>query len=109
MAHPVTDLRPTSGRASPVPGTGLVIGVLAAALLGTVVLRVGRVRVPSESSLRDGDGPHSGPYRIATGRPWPEMRVDVNRVTDVELNALPGIGPRLAERVVVDRAANGYF
>jgi competence protein ComEA len=37
------------------------------------------------------------------------MRLDVNRATDVELNALPGIGPRLAERVAADRKANGHF
>ena len=45
----------------------------------------------------------------AADREWPDMRVDVNRATDVELNALPGIGPRLAERVMADREANGYF
>ena len=37
------------------------------------------------------------------------MRLDVNSATGVELNALPGIGPRLAERVVDDREANGPF
>jgi len=108
----------SSDREVPVPGTGLVIGVLAAALVGTAVLRAGRVRVPSVSSPRDGDGPHSGPYGSrhsgpyvgpAAGRSWPDMRLDVNSATDVELNALPGIGPRLAERVAADREANGPF
>lgn len=37
------------------------------------------------------------------------MRLDVNSATDVELNALPGIGPRLAERIAADREANGPF
>ena len=85
-----------SDRRAPVPGTGLVIGVLAAALVSTAVLRSGRVTIPTASTARE-------------SRPWPDMRLDVNSATDVELNALPGIGPRLAERVAADRQANGAF
>jgi competence protein ComEA len=35
--------------------------------------------------------------------------VNVNRATAVELEALPGIGPSLARRIVADREAQGPF
>ena len=35
--------------------------------------------------------------------------VNVNRAAAAELEALPGIGPVLAERIVADRGANGPF
>lgn len=35
--------------------------------------------------------------------------VDVNRASAAELEALPGIGPTLAQRIVADREANGRF
>jgi len=40
---------------------------------------------------------------------WPDMRINVNTATEAELSVLPGIGPRLAERIVADRTANGPF
>jgi competence protein ComEA len=35
--------------------------------------------------------------------------VAVNRATAQELDALPGIGPRLAAEIVADRARNGPY
>jgi competence protein ComEA len=37
------------------------------------------------------------------------MRLDLNTATAGELAALPGIGPRLGERIVEDRARRGPF
>ena len=70
----------------------LVIGILAAAIAGTAMLCAGRVPVGS---------------RPATA--VPDMRIDVNTATEVQLNALPGIGPALAARIATDRATRGPF
>jgi competence protein ComEA len=35
--------------------------------------------------------------------------LNVNRATAVELEALPGVGPSLARRIVADREAQGPF
>ena len=39
----------------------------------------------------------------------PDMRLDLNGATVAELQALPEIGPAMAERIVTDREANGTF
>ncbi len=39
----------------------------------------------------------------------PDGRLDLNSATSVQLQALPGIGPVLAERIVAHRDANGPF
>ena len=75
----------------PAPGTKLLIVLLAVAIGGTALLRAGRVPV------------------AATAAVWPDMRLDVNTAPATEFNALPGIGPRLAERLAADREANGPF
>jgi competence protein ComEA len=37
------------------------------------------------------------------------MPIDVNRATPQDLEAVPGIGPKLARRIAAERAANGPF
>lgn len=46
---------------------------------------------------------------MADTAPWPDARLNVNTATEAELTVLPGIGPRLAERIVSDREMNGPF
>lgn len=62
---------------------------------------------PPHLQCVDQDGPTSPP----TGRLAVLVgdKVDVNRATVFELVSLPGIGPRMAERIVADRAENGPF
>jgi competence ComEA-like helix-hairpin-helix protein len=38
-----------------------------------------------------------------------DTRLDVNHATAAELSLLPGVGPRLAQRIVEHRAAHGLF
>lgn len=46
---------------------------------------------------------------IETATPVGGERINVNTATVDELDALPGIGPSLAQRIIDDRAANGPF
>ena len=39
----------------------------------------------------------------------PSVPVDIDRASAQELEALPGIGPALAQRIINDRAANGPY
>ena len=47
--------------------------------------------------------------RAADALRWPDMRVDLNAAGVAELDLLPGIGPRLAERIIADRSRWGRF
>lgn len=40
---------------------------------------------------------------------WPDMRIDINTASPAELSLLPGLGDRLAQRIVDDRHARGRF
>ncbi len=71
-------------------GTLLVAAAIAVGLGSAAWLRAGRVPV-------------------ASGGSPPDMRLDLNRATVAELVVLPGLGQRLAERVVADRAERGPF
>ncbi|MCH7848274.1 MAG: helix-hairpin-helix domain-containing protein [Planctomycetes bacterium] len=43
------------------------------------------------------------------GLGWPDLRIDVNSAEEAQLDLLPGIGPRLAARIVEDRRTQGSF
>lgn len=72
-------------------------------------------------SLLDGIAPHltlvPGPPTAAhtaaagagSSAETPRRRIDINRATEEELLALPGIGPALARRIVEWRRENGRF
>ncbi|HEY8552527.1 MAG TPA: ComEA family DNA-binding protein, partial [Thermaerobacter sp.] len=60
---------------------------------------------PAGAAGTDGVGTAAGSGRAGA----PTRRVDVNRATAAELEALPGIGPALAQRIVADREVNGPF
>ena len=46
---------------------------------------------------------------VDAGSPDLSRRVDLNHATASDLEALPGIGPKLAQRVIEHRAAHGPF
>jgi competence protein ComEA len=72
------------------------MGLLAAAIGSAAWLRASRVIANSDR-----------PTQLMP--PWPDMRIDVNTASAAELDVLPGIGPRLAERIAADRTAHGPF
>ena len=74
------------------PGTWLVITVIAMATLGATWLRWQRVPRAADAIF-----------------PLPDMRLDLNAASVAELTVLPGIGPRIAERIVTERLAAGPF
>ncbi len=43
------------------------------------------------------------------GRDWPDLVIDVNSADEAQLDLLPGIGPRLAARIVQQRSSEGPF
>ncbi len=52
-------------------------------------------------------GPGRAPFEPL--RSPPQYQIDLNQATAAELQALPDIGRRLAERIVRDREQNGPF
>ena len=51
----------------------------------------------------------SGSGASATATPVISTRINVNTATGAQLELLPRIGPRLAQRIIDDRDANGPF
>lgn len=82
--------------------------------------RSGRFRSVEDLSTVSGIGPAAlariAPHltlgrssAVGGGRASAERRVDINRADASELEALPGIGPSIAQRIVEYRTANGKF
>lgn len=75
-----------------------------AALLGLIVLAIAFVWMSVLAVQRPVTY-----SELAETAPWPDARLNINTATEAELTVLPGIGPRLAERIVSDREMNGPF
>jgi len=67
----------------------------------------------SSAVARRGSPHHRSSHRGSSGRkprkPPPDAPVDVNSADAAALETIPGIGPRLAERIVAFRESNGPF
>ncbi len=97
-----------SGGASPLPP------LLAAALASTPEV-VAAGMTPAADPAR-ADAPHAAaPPAARAAPPAPadsahaDGRVDVNHADLAALGTLPGIGPKMAERIMADRQANGFY
>lgn len=86
---------------------------LAVVNLAALVVDGAQVRVPAPGEpAAPPDGTVTGPGTVsgaAPAGPAPGGQVDLNTATAAELEALPGIGPVLAERIVTWRAEHGAF
>lgn len=88
---------------------GFVAVVLALVSLGTVDT--------GQRSESQTGATHSAPIdetkRSASNRTLQALRrgqsIDINRATAADLELLPGIGPILAQRIIVDRIQNGFY
>lgn len=77
-----------------------------AAPLGAAGTTLARLPAPAFSERPErpaSRAPDGGPQAPAAGR------IDLNRASAAELDALPGIGPVLARRIIEHRARNGPF
>ena len=63
----------------------------------------------SPSASRGAEQDRAAPVRCRRRAPEAGSRVDLNSATAAELDALPGIGPVLAQRIVDHRTRNGPF
>ena len=83
------------------PGALFISGLLALGLGFAGGLRLHR----PVAVLKD-VGTDRAPIR---GLGWPGLRIDVNSADEAQLDLLPGIGPRLAARIVEERRTEGSF
>jgi competence protein ComEA len=89
-------------RTDKIPGANLLTILLAIWICWMAAVRIGRPIV-----RQAGDRPPAVAVELTAG--WPDMRIDINSASAAELALLPGIGPRLSERIVDDRAARGPY
>ncbi|MBS2032099.1 MAG: helix-hairpin-helix domain-containing protein [Deltaproteobacteria bacterium] len=94
------------------------LAALAAALVGLAAIRMIPARAearplpcaPAEVGKSDGIAQCAAPGALTGGeRRVLGLPLDVNQATEAELDALPGIGAQLAQRIVAERKAHGPF
>lgn len=66
------------------------------------------VRVPNVNPSPVASLTDQGPTAVATKR-YHQGLLDLNRATDKDFDALPGVGPKLAERIMKYRQSVGIF
>lgn len=77
--------------------------------LARVLVDGEQIVVPSLEEADAAAGAASDGGGGATGASSAGGKVNLNRATAAELDALPGVGPSTAEKIVADREANGPF
>lgn len=104
LARRVVEHRETRGRFRTLADLDSVPGV-GPALLARVAPHLTLPPAPAAAPLRAASSARQG----RGGTPSAPSPVDVNRAGTAELEALPGVGPALAARIVAHRDRNGPF
>ena len=93
LADRIVAHREEHGRFNSLPDLGEVSGI-GDAMLGRIG---GRITLPTTGAGRSG------------ARSSSSARIDINRADEAELEALPGVGPAIASRIVAYRREHGRF
>ena len=93
----------------PLRRLALALPACAGILLALVLIATHAVIGPFGHGIAITSRPARRAASVAHASVWPSGTVDVNRATVDELCALQGIGPKLAQAIVEERAARGGF
>src|SRR5690606_22110014 len=94
--RPIMNRQPRQNTTSRcIPGMGLML-----ALIASFIIVMGAMKMARPVRWSEAGSAHAA---------WPDMRINVNTAAAAELQLLPGIGERLAERIVAERDARGPF
>ena len=85
----------------------VLLAVTALFVTFTLAFFIGRMSVHAQITTER--APEDLVRELPEPVPEPVLRLELNRASQAELEALPGIGTVLAERIVAWRSANGPF